>query len=85
LIGGSGGGGGGYYGAGGAGGGGAILICAGNTIQVNGLIDASGTLGFYSGGSSGGAVKLFTKTFSGNGKISTMWTPQPLTGCCKTG
>lgn len=77
LIGGSGGAGSFGTGAGGGGGGGAILIDASDSIQINGKIDASGTLGFYSGGSSGGAIKLWTGILSGTGQISTMWTSQP--------
>lgn len=83
LIGGSGGGGNGRNfvndstpnGAGGGGGGGAILIASNSSIalggSVNGLaIRASGGRGVvYSGGGSGGAVRLMAPVLSGNGRI----------------
>ena len=80
LIGGSGGGSGfnpypwNYY-VGGGGGGGAILIAASISIQLNGIIDASGGNGFWtdigtgSSGGSGGGVRLVTAYFSGTGTI----------------
>lgn len=75
LLGGSGGAGGGPWGAGGGGGGGAIFINASGFVELNGRIDASGTLGFYSGGSSGGGVRLVTPYIFGSGSIWTLWTP----------
>jgi hypothetical protein len=80
LIGGSGGGSGyspypwNYY-FGGGGGGGAILIAASISIQLNGIIDASGGYGAWtdigtgSSGGSGGGVRLVTANFSGTGSI----------------
>lgn len=64
IVGGSGGGGGGGYGAGGGGGGGAVLIAA-DTIQLNGVIDASGTPGFYSGGLGRVRIEASENSFGG--------------------
>jgi hypothetical protein len=66
LIGGSG-------GHAGTGGGGAILIAAGSTIQVNGLISAIGvsTNQSGSGQGSGGAIRLVADSVMGSGTLDT--------------
>jgi hypothetical protein len=52
-------------------GGGAICIAAAGSISLNGLINANGGnhIGFFSGGGSGGAVRLVSKSVTGNGRI----------------
>lgn len=65
---------------GGGGGGGAILIAGGNLVTINGTLQANGGKGFqtgndsagyfgYSGGGSGGGIRLLADTLAGAGRL----------------
>jgi hypothetical protein len=79
LLGGSGGGG---YVAAGAGGGGAILIGASGFITINGGVLANGGNGVlnvsWSGGGSGGSIRLIAMQLSGHGNVSAACGTVPL-------
>lgn len=57
--------------AGGAGGG-AMLIATADTISLNGAIKSHGGESWYTGGGSGGAVRLIAAQLEGSGTISAM-------------
>jgi len=108
LLGGSGGGGGHWsssgfpdtlLGGGGGAGGGAILMASSTTININGLIDASGGDGgkggvsitssssiiSFGGGGSGGAVRLIAPTITGSGTIIVAGGKPGIVGSATTG
>ena len=56
---------------GGGGGGGAICIAVSGTLNLSGVIYSHGGQGIYTGGGSGGAIRLVASTIMGQGSIET--------------